>query len=297
MKANLYLKSLLAICTLSLLCYATAQKSSFDGPKPMLPDYDESGRELPPGVPRIVDTSGKVIYIKSSFTTKAFQKEALKLVIQEANQVAQELNLQENAPITESNIVESFVGPFGFTYAYKKIGNVTTSNYSYGIEQNNKFSDLTIANWDEHCIKYRKEYQWPASRIDTNGAYQLATQWLAAVHMDVKTMNRECRVRIEISTFWNGLKPGEKFTKKTFVPIYDVFWISPENQVEGYGSVASVGVFAPTKTLLSLTVYDPKYILRKPIVFTNLASLFPGKAVIRTNQPVKTITLPAPPPE
>jgi len=41
-------------------------------------------------------------------------------------------------------------------------------------------------------------------------------------------------------------------------------------------SVADVELFLPTKKLLQLDVDDPKYILRKPLVFTNLASLFPG---------------------
>jgi hypothetical protein len=34
-------------------------------------------------------------------------------------------------------------------------------------------------------------------------------------------------------------------------------------------------------------VSKPKYILREPLVFTNLAALFPGQATIKTNWPVK----------
>jgi hypothetical protein len=37
--------------------------------------------------------------------------------------------------------------------------------------------------------------------------------------------------------------------------------------------VASMMLFTPTKTLLQLCVRDPKYILRKSLVFTNLDSL------------------------
>jgi hypothetical protein len=49
--------------------------------------------------------------------------------------------------------------------------------------------------------------------------------------------------------------------------------------------VAYVTLFAPTKTLLQLKVYDPKYILRKPLAFTNLAALFPD-----TNAPTVVMT-------
>src|SRR5258708_17526711 len=42
-------------------------------------------------------------------------------------------------------------------------------------------------------------------------------------------------------------------------------------------------------TLIQLSVSDPRYILRKPLLFTNLASLFPGTAPIFTNRPVKPV--------
>jgi len=35
-------------------------------------------------------------------------------------------------------------------------------------------------------------------------------------------------------------------------------------------------LFLPTKKLIQMSVHDPKYILRQPLVFTNLSSLFPG---------------------
>jgi len=40
------------------------------------------------------------------FTTKAYQDEALRLMIKEANKVAQELGLREQLPISRSNLIE-----------------------------------------------------------------------------------------------------------------------------------------------------------------------------------------------
>jgi hypothetical protein len=54
--------------------------------------------------------------------------------------------------------------------------------------------------------------------------------------------------------------------------------------------------FLPTKSLFQLTVDDSKCILRQPVGFTNLAALFPGKVMIRTNWPVKPQYIPAPGP-
>lgn len=253
----------------------------------ILPNYDLAGRELPPGVPKMVDTNGNVIYVNPMFTTGPYREHICDLLLKEANQVAQELQLSEKLPITRSNLVGGFISPFGFTYAYKKVGNISTTNYNYGVEQDYKFSDLALANLDEHCLEYRAKYQWPTNRINTAEAYQLATQWLVAAHMNVNTLNKECRVKVDIDHFWNGLRPGEKIKKKTFVPIYNVSWLSPKNQSDGYGDVAYVTLFAPTKKLLELTVYDSKYILRPPVVFTNLTALFPGKGTVTTNWPVK----------
>ena len=230
------------------------------------------------------------------FTTRKYQDEALRLVVSEANKVAIELHLPELLPITTTNLTQAYIPPFEYGYRNKGVGNITTSNYWYFVAQGYKFSGLTIANFDGHCFEYQDKYRWPVSRIDTNAAYRLATQWLAAVHMDVDGMNRDCRVETIVDAFWNGLKPGEH-PHGTFVPIYSVTWTSRKKKnARDDGSVADVALLAPTKTLLGLTVFDPKYILREPVVFTNLAALFPGKASITTNWPAKPqyITAPGP---
>jgi hypothetical protein len=64
-----------------------------------------------------------------------------------------------------------------------------------------------------------------------------------------------------------------------FVPVYDVGWS------RGEAGVASVRVFTPTKQLLQLRVEDPNYIMRSPLVFTNLADL-----LSQTNEPAVTHT-------
>jgi hypothetical protein len=210
-------------------------------------------------------------------------------VIQEANQVAIALKLPEQLPITRSNLTQFHVSPFGFAFAFKMIGNVTTKHYIYGVACDNKFNDLGVANYDDTCFKLR-EHQLPIKQVDTNAAYQLAKQWLKEASMDVTGLNRDCNAHVAVSPFWHlGDTPQNRF-----VPIYYVWWTYPGNDQEGHGGPASVELFAPTKTLLQLSVLDPKYILRKPIVFTNMAALFPGVAPIHTNYPVEPIVIDKP---
>jgi len=249
--------------------------------------------DLPPGVPHVVDTNGEVLFVDTAFTTRAFQEEGLRLVIEEANKVVEELKLQEAQPLTKTNLVHAFVGPFGYTYRTKKLGNITTTNYNYGVEQGYKFSDLTVAKYDDRCREYYEKYQWPLKRLDTNSAYRLATQWLAAAWMDIKGLNRDCNVQVVLDSHWNGVEFGQ-LPKNKFTPLYYVLWSPKGNGAKSGG--AQVELFLPTKTLLQLDVYDSKYILRSPVVISNLVALFPGKAEIVTNKPVPLQYISAPRP-
>lgn len=214
-----------------------------------------------------VRSDSKAPPMKITFTTPAYNKEAFRLVLQEANKIAHELRLPEKLPITEEDVVERFIAPYGITKVRPYIGKIHTRDYGYYASVGYKLSYVEGTHQDEDCLKWMEQYKWLRSRIDTNAAYQLAAQWLAAAKMDVQGLNRNCQIRIEPESYWNAANPKKK---TTFVPIYDVYWVSEENRRDGQGSVASVKLFAPTKTLISLRVEDSKYILRSPLVFTNL---------------------------
>jgi hypothetical protein len=113
------------------------------------------------------------------------------------------------------------------------------------------------------------KFRWPLNRIDTNAAYQLATQWLSAVSMDVAGLNQDCH---------RSIRPWiPEGATNYFVPVYRVSWGKDGEPV------ALVELFLPTKTLRDLRVEKSKYILRKPIVITNLDFL-----LSQTNAPAQT---------
>ncbi len=210
-----------------------------------------------------------LLHVDFTFTTQAYRDEAVRLLIREANLVASELQLPEQLPITETNLIEDYIRPYRDAAFIKSIGDVSTSNYMYEAEQGNKFSGLMWLGLRTNSPElWSKDYSWPISRLDTNAAYQLATQWLTAVSVDVGALNRDCVLRIQPEML-NG-----QGTNVVFVPAYSVSWTT--NWTEGrwgHGSHSYVLLFLPTKTLIQLEVDDPKYILRPPIVFTNLAKL------------------------
>ncbi len=230
--------------------------------------------EFPPGVPNPIGPDGRYTHAMM-FTTKAYETEARKRLIAEANDVAQQLQLPEKLPITESNMVSSFISPFGYAYAKKALGTITTTNYAYFFSQGSKFSYLVNRHQDELCREFETSNTLPISVIDTNDALTLAKQWLAAVSMDLAGLNRDCVVTVKPDTTYIHSPAGK------FVPVYYVLW-SKHGTGPGTG-VASVRAFTPNKTLLQLRVQNASYILRPPIVFTNLAEL-----LLQTNGPQAT---------
>ena len=230
---------------------------------------------LPPGVPNPLRPDGRITS-SISFTTKAYQQEALRLVLREANEAAQDMQLPEQLPITETNIAKAFISPFGFARVKKAIGNIATANFIYYVSQGNKLSYVESAHQEADCRKYESQYMWPVVEMDTNQAFQLAQKWLKSAAMDVDGLNHDFQVFIETEHSYVHPPAGK------FVPVYYVYWAK---QRQGAGSAASVRLFAPTNALLQLRVEDPKYILRRPLTFTNLSELLSQTNVLSGSHP------------
>jgi len=204
-----------------------------------------------------------------AYTTKAYQQEALRLLLEEANSVAKILNLSEKLPINNSNVVEVYFRPPGLV----ALGSVSTSNYVYFASVGRTFSGLDQRRQVESFYEAKEKYQWPVSRLNTNAAYQTATQMMSAVGMDVNALNRDCKVDTRASF-------PDAPEKAFFLPVYRVSWLKDGK------SVASFEFLEPTKTVRHISVFDPQYILRKPKEIPNLAELLQQtNTLTQTNAP------------
>ena len=199
----------------------------------------------------------------TSFSTNAYQREGLRLLVEEANKVAEELLLPEERPITQTALVQSYVCPFARAQVRRAVGMIATRNYAYYVTKDNKFCYLEKTRQEDERNSWQTQYSWPMSRMDTNAAYELATQWLASVSMDVQGLNQDCQphILVHMSKGTNNVSH--------FVPLYSVYWTKG---AERQGSIALVKFFMPTKTLVQLRVEDARYILRRALQVTNLRS-------------------------
>jgi hypothetical protein len=219
-------KTALTFCV--VLCTFTALVHGQSNASPAwrwVADPQERGRGLPPGISRTVDTNGNVEYIDLFYSTQAYENEAFRLMILEANRAAQALHLHEDLPITQSRIDGARVSPFGFYYRDGMMGYVATTNYAYRILEAGKLDHIEI----DHSYEVWRDLQdrlLPENQVDNQAAYQLATQWLASLSVDVKALNRECRLTVASSPVLSYVGSGKEPTRRMFAPTYDVMWKS-----------------------------------------------------------------------
>ena len=195
-----------------------------------------------------------------------YRGEAVRLLIEEANKVAHDLQLDERLPIVEADLVAKYIPALPIAQRARIVGNISTSKYTYYVSIDNKFSFLERTGLSREYERLRQQYLWPISRLDTNAAITLATQLLSSVSMDVDALNREGRVNVLAFT-----PEGEHGAH--FVPIYWVYWMPKD--ASRNGSIATVQLFIPTRLVLQLRVEQSKYILRRPVPVERLQTLTP----------------------
>ena len=191
----------------------------------------------------------------------AYREEVSRLLLQEANRVAQALSLPEKLPISETNGIKVTVYPPRIGKNMKCIGNVLTSNYNYYVSVGYKFSALTRTHLQQEDNQLKSKYILPINQMDTNAAFLLATQFLTTASMDVGALNRDCDVRINTAT-------TDRQDNEHFVPLYSISWVNRGKQ-EMHGDAASVELFLSTKSIQQVHVNKSEYILRQPLQITN----------------------------
>ena len=188
--------------------------------------------------------------------TKAYQREIFRLMIDEVNRMARDLDLPEALPITKSNLLGAFVSPPAGFVNGGMLGTASTGIYEYYLTAGRTVSGFDQRNPIETWEAIKKQYTWPISRLDTNAAFQMATKIMVKAGMDASALNRDCKIMVT-----GTMTEGEH--GKHFVPNYWVDWQKPGV------NIAHLEFVAPTMTIRSFHVYDAKYILRKPAEIPN----------------------------
>jgi hypothetical protein len=220
-------------------------------------------------------TLGDIFHI-----SPAYSNAITTLMVNEASFFAEHLNLPLPRPLRIADVSAHISSP----EFYRELGYVEAKGFEFHFPEpndppaTNEYGNVRFIEPGKlaYVLKKKplKEYRdedgelgekffslTPA--IDERTAYELATQWLAAVHVDVMALEKEYKplsVRAEYRTASGSRRKG---------PIFGVTWGGP-GETE---PPVQVQILGTTKELIALRMEDTRFSRRSPIVITNAVEL------------------------
>jgi hypothetical protein len=152
----------------------------------------------------------------------AYKCVAVAVLVAEANFNAERLNLPIERPIVESRLTFKFIAPLSTLKDDGFGGRVDAGHYAFSeggrpgyryITKLDPFGGLSMAEENEMLSHHK-------SLVGTNGAYQLATNWLALIDVDVRELERTNTVQVQQRWFWGEGSPAPQ----VLLPIFEVTW-------------------------------------------------------------------------
>jgi hypothetical protein len=195
----------------------------------------------------------------------AYKFVAMLVMISEANFFCNKTGLSSGHLFTESDLRNgSHVSPpnqrdFG--------GSILTDQYFFGFGSGhlaNFYKRGFMPQHSSQAIRDRNlELAKFSSLIDTNGAYQLATNWLAALGVDVPLLERKYRRNFIQWKYYPEGKDGPGI----MLPVYNIEWrgFILRSQPDRETRVVSLTIFGATKELVEYHVLDDSLFLRPRI--------------------------------
>lgn len=250
------------------------------------------------------------------FVSLAYKAAVLHGMVSEGNFAAQHLKLPEPIPIEikqiKANVNPPLRGGLGsfethsFFYSFPGSGDqvqVTNANGTrFPFPERGKLAYIErknpFAQYGGSLLDSQDQLAKLPCLMDTNAAYTLATQWLAAISIDVPALESKYKslslqqaycsppltpeeaMRMPLSA--TNLPPGHKWVS---LPIFDITWGGKADD----SPPVWVQIFGATKELLRIRMEDTSFSRRPPLTITNALELNtrpdPPAKQIRPGQP------------
>lgn len=187
----------------------------------------------------------------------AYKYVAMALMLAEINSFNGKIGLPVDHPVAERDVqAGSHVGPPN-TGDFS--GSIVTEKYFYGFGwghlanfHRNDFKSDSDAAVKERNVKLSKL----TSLIDTNGAYQLATDWLNAMGVDLKLLEEKYKLNIVQWRYYHG---EGLVGSPTMLPVFQVEWRGSPSQSSRRRrdmAVVTMTIYGPTKELVEFHILD-----------------------------------------
>ena len=237
----------------------------------------------------------------------AYESVAVQMMLHEANHVAEKLKLPTSHPIQPRGVRYPYISPPWYsmvnetTRPYWPItvfsnriydtnipreqrarafrislqGTIETTNLLFAFEQG-RLSD--VERLSDHDVQYYAgdidKLIGKPSVINEAQAYEMATQWLNAVDIDVAAMEKKYSPQVDQLS----VLPVNS-TNAVKVPMYFVHWgwryfrNGDENHTVSSESLVEVKILGTTKELVELRLSDASFSKRPPLLITNAIDL------------------------
>jgi hypothetical protein len=206
--------------------------------------------------------------------TLAYKYVAVALMLMHVNFFAGKVGLKLDHPITEQDVRGgSHVSP---PRTNNFSGSILTDDYSFGFGwghlanfHRNDFRADSNAAVRELNARLSKS----SSLIDTNGAHDLATNWLGIIGVDLQEAQRKYKLKI---TQWRYYPAGLS-ESPVLLPVFLVEWRGapfkpPRRQIEM--AVVALTILGTTKELIEFHVLDDSLFVRPGIAINDQDRLF-----------------------
>jgi hypothetical protein len=200
----------------------------------------------------------------------AFNYVAKKIMLAEANFVGRKLSLSISFPLRDANLLSTIaVVPrdrFGFG------GFLKTDKYQFDFSTDERLHSIrNLQLWEElHPVQKRPTFVKQKSLIDTNDAYQIATNWLEQMSVSVRELERDDPYMTKFygsnATSTLPLVSVKAIAEDTF-PLFEVLWQSID------GPRVTIVIDGRTKDLIELELHDNSVCHRPAPLIKNLDQL------------------------
>ncbi|MGI8965025.1 MAG: hypothetical protein ACR2H1_02935 [Limisphaerales bacterium] len=188
------------------------------------------------------------------FISFAYKYVMLTLMLTEANHALTKLDVPGLNPITLTNIVS-----YHITAPRMRVGgSLDTTNMMFGFGENKlQFIQLAEPNSDLSIEARHNRWAKQKSLIGTNEAYQLATNWLIKLEVDLKALEKVNPPSVMQQYYY----PNKEAGKKIMLPRYEVRWGTNPSRPAVW-----VSIFGPTKSPIHIRQEDGSFIRRPDLV-------------------------------
>lgn len=211
------------------------------------------------------------------YTTAAYNSAALQLMVGQANLAVKQMHLPEPVPI----VVQGDAKHYEVGSPVRGLGGwINTTNFRFEFIKG-RLTHVSKLNWLESIsppVSDDSQLTNRVSLIDTNGAYQLATQWLSGLSVDVPALQKKFFPRTTQDTIYQQRtnQYGKPEVKHIPIPVFEVSWGNRPGFALGMNA-AYVKIYGPTRELITFGLRGDMVkqipFTKPPLEVTNAAEL------------------------